>query len=87
MAQPGKISLPKNGRQTLFKAATKTHLRLYRVTNTGNGLLGVTYTDDVGDASRSAQLSPGQSMDFLASAVEARDDSAQGASGLFEVVG
>jgi hypothetical protein len=86
MALPGKIAVPKNGRQHLYKASPKAGVRLYRVTNTGAGALGITYTNDAGDAGRSAQIGAGQSMDFLASELEARDDSGQGANGTYEAV-
>ena len=85
MAQPGKVSIVKGGRQKLYKASPKTGARLYRITNTGTGILGVTYTNDAGETSQSAQVAPGTSMDFLASDLEARDDSNQGASGIYEM--
>lgn len=83
MAQPGKISFQGN-RQLIF--STTQSYRWFRITNTGATIMGVTFTNDVGEGSLSAQIAPNTSKDFIASRIEIRDDSGNGVSGFYEAV-
>lgn len=84
MAQPGKISF--TGERHLIFSANKQNFRWFRITNTGANVMGVSFTNDAGQANISAQILPNTSMDFLTSHLEIRDDTGKGVTGVYEGV-
>lgn len=83
MAQPGKIAT-QGSRQSIFN--TKKSPRWFRITNTGANVMGVTYTDDEGHANMSTVIEPNNSMDFVASRIDIRDDTGKGVIGTYEAL-
>ena len=83
MVQPGKIAL-QGGRQLIFSAPNAP--KWFRITNTGANVLGVTFTDNAGNSSLSAQIAPNTSKDFIASRIEIRDETGNGVAGMYEAI-
>lgn len=66
MAAPGRFMVQGGDRQRLFDSAPK-ELRVYRVNNSGPGVIGVSYTNVEGEPSRSLSIAAGLSADLCTS--------------------